>query len=259
MTARLVEAAGFGAVYVGSFGSAASRWGVPDQSLLSLSQLVDHFRVVAERVNVPLVVDLEDGGSNVVNVAHNTVAAERAGVAAIQIEDQVPGKMLGVPGHLYPIEAAADRIRAAAEARTDPDTVIIGRTEAISVGADAEEALDRCAAYATAGADLVTCSYLPDDRSAELADRCGVPVAAFVVGNATPTELTAHGIAMAIYPMQTALIAYREVKAALEALRHRGESLDLTAFGTLTPELTALLGGPANADLAAKHHMGAHD
>ena len=255
MTAQLVEAAGFDAVYVGSFGSGASRWGVPDQSLLSLSQLIDHFRAVAERVTVPVLVDLEDGGANAVNVHHSTIAAERAGIAGIQIEDQVPGKLLGVPGRLYPLEVAADRIRVAVDARTDPDTVIIGRTEAISVGSDREEAFERCAAYAAAGADLVTCSFLPDEQSAELADKCGVPVAAFVVGTATESELASKGISMAIYPMQTALIAYREIKSALEALRSRGESLDMTTFGALMTDLMALQDGPANAELAETHHL----
>jgi 2,3-dimethylmalate lyase len=144
MTAQMVEAAGFPAVYVGSFGASASRWGVPDQSLVSLPQLLESVRVIAQAVDIPVVVDLEDGGPNPLSTHHNVRAAERAGAAAIQIEDQRPGKMLGTGEELYPLEIAVEKIRAAVAARNDPDTVIIGRSEALNVGGTLEETIERC-------------------------------------------------------------------------------------------------------------------
>ena len=251
LTAQVVEKTGFQAVYVGSFGSAASRWGLPDQSLVDLGKLIDHFAVVGSRISIPMIVDLEDGGPNAVTAAHATRAAERAGASAIQIEDQVPGKMLGTPGQLHPREVAVGKIQAAAAARTDPGTLIIGRTEAITIGLNLDEAFERCAAYAEAGADLVTSSWLPDEESAALAAHCGVPVAAFVVGTLTAAELAGFGMSLAIYPMQTTLITYQAVTRALEALHETGAALDLDEAIPLMTQVTELTGGADNAELAS--------
>lgn len=259
MTAQVVEETGFQAVFVGSFGSAASRWGLPDQSLVDLGKLVEHFAAVGSRVGIPMIVDLEDGGPNAVTAFHATRAAERAGVSAIQIEDQLPGKLLGTPGRLYPLDVAVGKIEAAAAARTSPDVLIIGRTEALSVGLSPQDAIERCTAYVAAGADLVTCSWLPNEDSAEFAERCGAPVAAFVVGTHTAAELAGHGISLAIYPMQTTLIAFEAVSRALQALHETGAALDADELLPLMNQITELTGGADNAQLAATYGASAHD
>jgi hypothetical protein len=99
LVARLAVATGFEALYVGSLGLSASGYGVPDQSLLGINQLVDQLRLITSVVDVPVCIDLEDGGGNAVTTYRNVAHAEAAGAAAIQIEDHVPGKSYGKGGH----------------------------------------------------------------------------------------------------------------------------------------------------------------
>ncbi|MGI9616120.1 MAG: isocitrate lyase/PEP mutase family protein [Acidimicrobiales bacterium] len=252
MTAQLVEAADFPAVYVGSFGASASRWGVPDQSLVSLPQILESVAAIADHVDIPVVVDLEDGGPNALSVHHNVRAAERAGSAAIQIEDQRPGKMLGTGEELYPIEVAVERIRAAVEARTSPDTIIIGRSEALNVGGTLDETVDRCAAYAGAGADLVTPSMVPLEQITEVAARIGADATTWGFGTHGSEELNVEGHAMAIYAVQSTVVSYQAARDFLNRLATTGESLPQDEFMGLVGELLALQGGPANQQIAAR-------
>lgn len=252
MTAQLAEQAGFPAVYVGSFGASASRWGVPDQSLVSLPQLLESVSVIAGCVDVPVVVDLEDGGPNAVSTFHNVRAAERVGAAAIQIEDQRPGKMLGTGEELYPVEVAVAKIKAAVDARRDEDTVIIGRSEALNVGGSLDEAVERCAAYAAAGAELVTPSMVPVDQISEVSARIGAPATTWGFGNVDPGDLDVPGHAMAIYAMQSTLVAYRATREWLGGLASSGASLAPEEFMALVGELMTLQGGPANQQIAAR-------
>src|SRR5438045_6789201 len=156
VSARLVQQAGFPAVYMTGYGTAASRLGLPDLGFAGLAEMADHARNIAAVVDIPLIADADTGYGNALNVRRTVQTYEAAGVAALHIEDQVAPKRCGhLSGHqVVPLAEFAGKIRAAVEARRDPDLLIIARTDAISA-ADFEEALRRGEAAARAGADVL--------------------------------------------------------------------------------------------------------
>jgi len=139
VSARLVERAGFPAVYMTGYGTSASRLGLPDLGYAGLAEMADHARNLAAAVGIPLIADADTGYGNALGVRRTVQAYEAAGVAALHIEDQVAPKRCGhLSGHqIVPLGEFAGKIRAAVEARRDPDLLIIARTDAISaVGFD---------------------------------------------------------------------------------------------------------------------------
>src|SRR5947199_9303150 len=156
VSAKLVERAGSPAVYMTGYGTAASRLGLPDLGFAGLGEMADHARNLAAVVAVPLIADADTGYGNVLSVRRTVQAYEAAGVAALHIEDQIAPKRCGhLSGHqIVPRGEFAGKIRAAVEARIDPDLLVIARTDAISaVGLD--EALRRGEAATKAGADVL--------------------------------------------------------------------------------------------------------
>src|SRR5581483_3555145 len=134
ISARLVERAGFPAVYMSGYGTSASRLGLPDLGYAGLAEMADHARNLAAAVAIPLIADADTGYGNALSVRRTVQAYEGAGVAALHLEDQVAPKRCGhLAGHqVVPRAEFAGRIRAAVEARSDPDLLIIARTDAIS-------------------------------------------------------------------------------------------------------------------------------
>jgi len=156
LTARLVEQAGFAAVYMTGFGTAAALLGLPDVGLVTMSQMVDNARRIAQAVDVPVIADADTGYGNAINVVQTVREYERAGVAGIHIEDQVAPKRCGhMEGkHVIDSSEMAEKLRAAIEARRSPNFVIIARTDARAVeGMDG--ALRRGRLYREAGADML--------------------------------------------------------------------------------------------------------
>jgi len=156
LAARLIAASGFEAVYVTGAGIANTALGGPDLGLVTLTELVDHVAAISDAVAVPLIVDADTGFGNALNLRRAVRLLERAGANAIQVEDQVFPKRCGHFEGKAVISAAAmvQKIRAAVDARRDPDLLIIARTDARAVeGLDA--AIDRAAAYREAGADIL--------------------------------------------------------------------------------------------------------
>jgi 2-methylisocitrate lyase-like PEP mutase family enzyme len=252
LVAKIAVAEGFEALYVGSFGVSNAKFGVADQSLLGVNQLIEQARLIAATVEVPVCLDMEEGGGNAVTTYRNVIQAEAAGVAAIQIEDHVPGKEYGRGGKLHPVSVAADKIRAAVDARRNRDTVIIGRTEAVYVGLSEEEAFDRAAAYVDAGADMVTVSLLPISSARKFVEGLGVPLANFVFGESTD-ELTAAGLGLAIYPGHSVVAEHDATRRWLRLLRTGGVSHSRDEFMASVAALKELVGGLDNSLLAEKY------
>jgi 2-methylisocitrate lyase-like PEP mutase family enzyme len=156
LAARVVEEAGFDAVYVTGAGIANTFLGSPDIGLVSLSELRDHVEAMADAVRLPLIVDADTGFGNPLNVARTVRLLERAGAAAIQLEDQVSPKKCGhfAGKGVIPAAEMVQKIHAAVDARTDESVCIIARTDArVIEGMD--RALDRAQAYQEAGADIL--------------------------------------------------------------------------------------------------------
>lgn len=205
--ARLVEQAGFEAMYLTGSGMSMSALGAPDVGLMSFSEVLDRASRVADVVSVPVIVDADTGYGGPLNVIRTVRAFERAGVSGIQIEDQAWPKKCGHEGgrNLVSTNEMVGRIKAAVDARIDPDLVIVARTDArTDQGLDA--ALERAALYAEAGADVLFVESPENkDELAEVARRLNVPVLANMVeGGRTPIlpadVLTQLGFSLAIYP-----------------------------------------------------------
>ncbi len=205
--ARLVEQSGFEAVYLTGSGMSMSALGAPDVGLMSFSEILDRAARVADMVSIPVIVDADTGYGGPLNVVRTVRAFERAGLSGIQLEDQAWPKKCGHEGgrKLVPTDEMVGRIKAAVDARVDPDLVLIARTDARSDhGLDA--ALERAARYAEAGADVIFVESPENEQElATVAERVDVPVLANMVeGGRTPIlpadQLTRLGFAMAIYP-----------------------------------------------------------
>lgn len=156
LSALLVEAAGFPACYLTGAGIANSQLGVPDVGLVSLTEVVEQARRVVDAVRIPVIVDADTGYGSYLSVMRTVHLLETAGVAGIQLEDQsIPKRCGHFDGKsLVPLEEMVARVLAAQRARTNPDLLLIARTDAIAVeGFPA--ALDRAKAYSAAGADVI--------------------------------------------------------------------------------------------------------
>ena len=156
LSAKMIEATGFKMVYMSGFGTAASKLGYPDVGLVTMSEMVDTASKIAETVNIPVVGDGDTGYGNPINVIRTVQSYENAGIAGIQIEDQVFPKKCGhISGkQVVSIDEMVAKIRTACDARRSKDFVIIARTDAIAVeGIDS--AIARAKAYSKAGADLI--------------------------------------------------------------------------------------------------------
>jgi 2-methylisocitrate lyase-like PEP mutase family enzyme len=207
ITVRLVEVSGFAAAYVTGSGVSLSTLGAPDVGLVSYAEVRERIAAMADATHLPLIADIDTGYGGPLNVMRTVKDLERAGVAALQIEDQAWPKKCGhEPGkRLVDVGEMTGRLAAALDARTDPDVAIVARTDAIAVeGLDA--ALDRAHAYAEAGADVIFVEAMPSrEAMARVAREIRAPLLANMVeGGKTPmlpgAELAALGYAFAIYP-----------------------------------------------------------
>lgn len=227
LTARLVEEAGFEACYVTGAGIANTWLAAPDIGLLTLSELVDHVAAMRDAVDIPLVVDGDTGFGNAVGVRRTVRALERAGAAAIQLEDQVFPKRCGHFQGKAVVEVSemVHKVASAVDARDE--ALIIARTDARAV-AGIDAALERAEAYAAAGADLVFVEA-PEtvDELLSIPRRLpGVPhVANLVDGGRTPLLRAdqLEGFALAVYANLTLQAMIRGVGQALAALRDSGD------------------------------------
>lgn len=205
--ARLIEQAGFRALYLTGSGMSMSALGAPDVGLMSFSEVLDRAARVADVVSIPVIVDADTGYGGPLNVIRTVRAFERAGISGIQIEDQSWPKKCGHEGgrNLVSTQEMVGRIKAAVDARIDPDVAIIARTDARS-DHGLQAALDRAASYVEAGADVIFVESPENEQElAEVARNVSAPVLANMVeGGRTPivpaTRLRELGFAMAIYP-----------------------------------------------------------
>ena len=181
LNARLVARHGFEAIYMTGAGTAAVRLGMPDVGLLTMSEMVDNAGRIADVAGLPLIADADNGYGGVLNVRRTVQAYERAGVAGIHIEDQdIPKRCGHLMGKvLVPVEEMAAKIRAAADARTDKDFVLIARTDAVAVEGF-EAALERAERYREAGADVLFVEAPSMDELPKIAPRHHMPVPDFL-------------------------------------------------------------------------------
>jgi len=230
--AKIIEKAGFEAVYMTGNGLSASLIGTPDLGLLTLTEMTARARGIAASVTIPLIADADTGYGNANNVARTIAEYEAAGVRALHLEDQVTPKKCGAMSGLSLVskEEHADKIRAAIKARRDPDLLIIGRTDArLVLGLD--EALSRGRAYAEAGADVVLVEMLQsEDEMREAVRRIEAPLMFNAVDRRTPpltvSRFAEIGFKLVAFPLSSTL-AYAKMMIRFAA--------DLKANGTTLP------------------------
>lgn len=248
-SAMLARQAGFKALYLSGSGVAASSLGLPDLGITTLEDVLIDTRRITDAVPLPLLVDADTGFGSAFNIARTVRSLVKAGAAGMHLEDQVQAKRCGHrPGKaLVSREEMVDRLKAALDARSDPDFVIMARTDALAVeGLDA--ALDRTRAYVQAGADMIfaeACSTLGEYRS--FVEAAGQPVLANLTEfGKTPLfsleQMASAGISLVLYPLS----AFRAMSAAAlkvyTAIRVEGSQQNVL-FGMQTrDELYEVLG-----------------
>jgi 2-methylisocitrate lyase-like PEP mutase family enzyme len=244
LTARLVEQAGFEAVYMSGYCTCASMYGLPDVGLVTMTEMLTNVRMLAGAVAIPLIADADTGYGTPINVVRTVREYEKAGAAALHIEDQVWPKRCGhMKGkEVIPQDEMTGKIRAAVDGRRSADFVIIARTDAIAVeGLDA--AIDRCHAYAEAGADVV---FADGQHTLEHVERlprecAGVPCM-INLGPLTPSlsvaDIRRLGYSIAIFPGVCLIPAVTAIQGSLRGLRETG-SVPPQAGGEEVPRIFA--------------------
>ncbi len=232
--ALLAEHSGFKALYVSGAGVANASHGLPDLGMTTLNDVVEDVRRISAATSLPLLVDIDTGWGSALNIARTIRELERAGAAAVHIEDQVQAKRCGHRPNkaIVPTSEMVDRIKAAVDARSNPDFVIMARTDAF-----AQEGLDgalaRAIAYREAGADMLFPEALTElSTYSAFAKEVSIPVLANITEfGKTPLftrdDLRDAGVAIALYPLS----AFRAMNAAAlvtyETLREQGTQQSL--------------------------------
>jgi carboxyvinyl-carboxyphosphonate phosphorylmutase len=229
LTARIIEKAEFPAVYMTGYGQAASHLGRPDIGLMSMTEMVARARNIAAVVDIPVIADADTGFGNAINVIRTVREYEAANVAAIQLEDQVLPKRCGhmMGREVVSTQEMVGKIKAAAATRTDPDFMIIARTDARTLhGIDA--ALDRARAYEDAGADIIFVESPENiDEMYKINEVVTKPTLANMVeGGRTPLlsneKLREIGYSLVIYPTASIFVMANSMSQLMNHLKEKG-------------------------------------
>ncbi len=250
ISARVADGLGFDCLYATGFGTVASHLGVADAGIATYTDMVGRVGQMARGVATPVIADADTGYGGLLNVRHTVLGYEAAGLAGIQLEDQeMPKKCGHTPGRrVIPAEEMVLKLRVAAEARRDPDFLIVARTDARTT-LGLEEAIRRGRMYAEAGADVIFIeSPESEAEMAAIGKAIAKPLLANMVeGGRTPilpaARLQALGYAMAIYPAIGFLAAAAALERAYAHLKREGDSLALgESYGFR--RMTELMGFP---------------
>ncbi len=252
LQAKIAEAAGFEACYMTGFGTAAAR-GLPDLGLLTLTEMVQNVRSIARCIEIPLICDADTGYGGPINVIRTVREYEDAGAAALHIEDQVWPKRCGFleGAQVIPLAEMVSKVRAACDARRDPDLVIIARTDALQPeGWDSAER--RARAYHGAGADLVFVDGVRDPRDLDEYAKRLADLPCVYNGQLLPADaIAARGFKLMIH-IATLGVTYCALRDAMAELRKTGAiaaAADPRGFG----ELLELLGVSRALDEARRY------
>ena len=250
LTARLLEQAGFEAVYRGGYAASAAAFALPDLGITTLTDMVDHARRMTSAITVPVIADADTGYGEVPQVIHTVHELERAGVAAIQFEDQVFPKRCGhMEGKkVIPAEEMVVKVRAALDARRNPETVIIARSDATAV-TGLDDAIARSRMYADAGADVIfiDAPTSEDDLKAIAAGGINAVLMVNISEYGKTPDLGAQrfeelGFGLVIYPSSTLFAAAQSTKELAAALMAEGSTVSSVPRMMPFDEINDILG-----------------
>ncbi|OYY50646.1 MAG: methylisocitrate lyase [Methylophilaceae bacterium 17-44-8] len=258
--AMLATQSGFKAIYLSGGGVAAASLGLPDLGISSLEDVLVDVRRITDAVDTPLLVDIDTGFGGAFNIARTIKSVAKAGAAAVHIEDQVTAKRCGHRPNkaIVSLEEMVDRVKAAVDARTDADFVIMARTDALAVEG-LQSAIDRACACVEAGADMIFPEAMTElSMYKQFVDTVKVPVLANITEfGATPLftveELAGADVSMVLYPLsaframnQAALQVYQAVKKdgtqknVLDTMQTRMDLYDHLGYHAFEQKLDAL-------------------
>lgn len=247
--AKMAEATGFQAIYLSGGGVAANSLGIPDLGISTMEDVLIDARRITDATSLPLLVDIDTGWGGAFNIARTIRSMIKAGVAAVHMEDQVGAKRCGHrPGkEVVPTDEMVDRIKAAVDARTDANFVLMARTDAIA-GEGIERAIERSRAYVEAGADMIFAEAVKDlPTYRRFKDAVQVPILANITefGQTplfTKAELASAGVDMILYCCS----AYRAMNAAAlkvyQSIRSEGTQQSVVPLMQTRAELYQFLG-----------------
>jgi 2-methylisocitrate lyase-like PEP mutase family enzyme len=246
-------------MYMTGAGTTAVRLGMPDVGLLTMTEMIDNAARIADSSGLPLIADADNGYGGVLNVRRTIQGYERAGVAAVHLEDQVIPKRCGhlAGKQLVPVEEMMAKIRAAADARTDRDFILIARTDAIAV-AGFDAALERAARYREAGADVLFVEAPNMEQLPRIAPRLKAPLLYNMAASGkTPflgkDEIERLGFKIIIYPNWMMLAAIKAASQVLATLKETGTIAGIVKDVPSFKEFFDLLGMDEVQDLEARY------
>lgn len=260
LAARIIEDLGFEAVYVSGAGVTNTFRGLPDLGFISLSEIAQHTATIREAVKIPVLVDADTGFGNALNVRNTVRVLERAGADAIQLEDQTMPKKCGHFDNksVISVEEMTGKVKAAVDARTSRDLLIIARSDALAVEGF-EAAMERARQYIEAGAD-VTFVEAPEraDEIRKIPQRLSVPqVVNVVIGGKTPVfdqaELAKMGYGMVLYANVALQGAIAGMQSALKQLKATGRVDAASAIVASFAERQRLVRKPFFDELEKKY------
>ncbi len=260
LSARVIADLGFQAIYVTGAGVTNMWFGMPDQGFMGLHEIAEHTARIRDAVDVPLIVDADTGFGNALNVVHTVRTLERAGADCIQLEDQVAPKRCGhfSGKEVISTEEAVSKIKAAVDARRDPDFLIMARTDAAATHGF-EAAVERAHKFAEAGADILFVEAVTKAEEVRaLPQRLHKPqLMNMVIGGRTPIfnaeQLGELGFGIVLYANAALQGAVMGMQKALTVLRDEKEVQESSGLVTPFAERQRLVGKPA-WDVLEKHY-----
>jgi 2-methylisocitrate lyase-like PEP mutase family enzyme len=256
LSAKLVERAGFPAVYIGSYATAAAGFGLPDVGLVTMEEMAAHAKRIADAVDIPVIADGENGWNNAANIWRTVRAFEQAGVCGIHIEDHEFGKHADVPQVLLSCEQMVQKIRAALDAREDANFLIIARTDAAWAFNDVEDAIARMNAFSEAGADLVMSVGIGPKKLVGLRSRIKGKIVITDTPGRSVADEEAAGADIVLYYGLSLYAAYFGVKAALDEFKSTGNADAIAERRTDIAEFEKFIGYPEFNARAKKYGLG---
>ena len=251
LSARVIADLGFEALYITGAGVTNMWFGMPDQGFMGLAEIADHTARIRDAVELPLLVDADTGFGNALNVYHTVRTLERAGADCVQLEDQVAPKRCGhfAGKDVISTEEAVSKIKAAVDARRDPDFLVMARTDAAAVHGF-EAAVERAQQFAEAGADILFVEAVTTaEEIRALPQRLATPqLMNMVIGGRTPifnaAELGELGFGIVLYANAALQGAVMGMQKALGVLRDDKEILESGGLVTPFAERQRLVGKP---------------
>jgi methylisocitrate lyase len=227
--AMMARDVGYNAIYLSGAGVANYSYGLPDLAMTSLDEVLIDVRRITARVDTPLLVDIDTGWGGAFNIARTVKEMIRAGAAAVHIEDQVAQKRCGHRPNkeIVSTQEMVDRVRAAVDAKTDPDFVLMARTDSLQ-SEGLQGVIDRACAYVEAGADAIFAEAMTDlSMYKQVCDAVGVPVLANITEFGTTPYYTAQelgeqGIAMVLYPLSPTRAMQKAALDVMKSVRENG-------------------------------------